>query len=596
MSRLHSAIIGLCATLAAFSFAQVAKADFASDAAAIIQQVIEDDIATQVIPNSAQSFPSTCDLIPASVYALQNKRINGFPRLVRKDVADTAGLLAFLKIEKGNLDALPGETLAPAVAVYLFRQQTLEILGALLDRTTLLNEQRHTRAAPPNGQVDCVFPPGAAAPGQSLPGSIMAACATAQGDARQELACSIALAVRDAANGDRGNLPADGQRALVALAAQNIEYLGGASRFSDALVLVNQAVANPPGPFQLSNGSPVAGALVAVLSAFGGEISALSKTPNEDLDRLLAIATTFASELASGHATTPDHPYDDLRDISTLAAGSFTIITAVRSKDYASAAGVAFDTLETVIEAKCKPNEPGCGHIDELVRKFLKAAAVYTIDSLENGNADGAASSDFRAAAVDLIEAAGGEGVRRKLFSTDPNSNQKPGWYFPNFALRGALRPGFAGRTEPGTHSSNLSAYPSMDWPNFRLKVYPPRRAGNPFWLGINLSPFDVIGPLYEVAARNPSLGDHQTRSTQAFLWGFVVPRVEVEFAIPELSKNLVAGIGGTVRMYRAVEQPITSATLPVTANYCFALQSRCDGGVFNGNNFEGSVFVKYVP
>jgi len=164
--------------------------------------------------------------------------------------------------------------------------------------------------------------------------------------------------------------------------------------------------------------------------------------------------------------------------------------------------------------------------------------------------------------------------------------------------LRESLRPGFARPADPGTNSSALVTYASVDWPSLRFKIYPSSRVKSPLWVGGNVSFIDAIGPLLELAARNSTLASTGTDATRdgAFLLGFLVPRLEFEFGVPELTKNLVVGLGGAARLYRADQSSPLNTTVPVTATYCIAGQSGCSGGSFNGNNFEGSVFVKYVP
>jgi hypothetical protein len=82
----------------------------------------------------------------------------------------------------------------------------------------------------------------------------------------------------------------------------------------------------------------------------------------------------------------------------------------------------------------------------------------------------------------------------------------------------------------------------------------------------------------------------------KVFGLAFIVPRLETEFAVPELTKNLVTGIGGAWRFYRADQTPPAMTDLPVAASYCVSWQTGCRNGWGNLSNVEGSIFVKYVP
>lgn len=591
----------IATTLFMLTISGAARADFSADAIAIIRQVIEDNVATQVVPNGAAELPSTCDLIPASVYALQTRRFDGFASIVREEAAATTGLVAFIVTDRGASAKLvlqsAGLTNPPIAQVsFPLRPQTVKLLGRLA------GDPNWAAGSSINGANKCVFdshvsaasvPPPGVAPRQSVPMSVLSACAATQSLPHQELSCAIGIAVRDAANGETSKIAADGERAAVTIAAIALMELVPGLSFSDALSDVNQLLSNTPSPIVPLSGPALLPAVEQKIRSLLGQVAALSMGGEMSIERVLGIVAVFGTSASTmaGRPLASDQQIAALRD---LLRGSYVVYEDVQAKNYAAAAGDVFETLDDVVKDECGTRTAGaCSNRNRLVRVFLRAAATYTIDSLMTGNGDDA-SADFRAAAVDLIEDAGGAGIRRKTFSSD--SGQYPGWYFPNFTLRGALRPGFAGRTDPGTNSSNFTTYASVDWPNLRYKIYPASRVTNPLWVGGNFSLIDAIGPLFEAAARNPTLGRQRTRAGQAFALGFVVPRVEFEFGVPELTRNLVVGAGGTMRLYRAVEAPVTTASLPTIADYCFAFQSHCPGGAFNANDFEASLFVKYVP
>src|SRR5580692_3222469 len=105
MPSVHLRPLGtLLLTIGSLLFvARSARADFADDAVSIVEQVIEDDVATDVVPHAAKHFPVTCDLLPASITAMQSKRYDGFSTVVRQDLADSLGMVATLAVDGGDL-------------------------------------------------------------------------------------------------------------------------------------------------------------------------------------------------------------------------------------------------------------------------------------------------------------------------------------------------------------------------------------------------------------------------------------------------------------------------------------------------------------
>jgi hypothetical protein len=564
-----------------------ARADFASDAADIVEQLIEDDVATQVVPNAATKFPATCDLLPATIGALQAKRYNGIPAVVRKELADDAGLIVVLAVEGGNFTQLPGLPNSAAI-----RQETIDILMKL----------DPSAAKPPPAFVNtttCSFT--TSAPKQAASTIVLQACATTQPSASLELACALGLAVRDGASDDASLVPGDLRKGLGAIASQAVlnafpTVAVAPNQFGQVVQLIDQAEAGTPLPTTLPVGS------AQVIQALANQIVLLSKAPSESLEQVGAAVVQFSAYSTAALSSvkpTPPPLAAELAAFTTLAGGAYAVIADIKAKNYGAATSDSFDALNAVVDANCDNSGDGpCSEFGKLVRAFLKATAVYAVDSLTS-TLDSSASSDFRAAAVDLIEATGGAGIRRKTFGG--KSGRNAGWGFPNFALRESLRPGFASPAVPGTNSSALLTYASVDWPNLRFKIYPARRAGNPLWVGGNISVIDAIGPLVELAARNSTLGSTENAATRngAFALGFLVPRFEFEFGVPELTRNLVLGIGIAARLYRAEQSSPLNATGPVVATYCIVGQSAnngCNGASFDENNFEGSIFIKYVP
>ena len=582
--------VSFASALAACTVTLPAKADFASDATAIVEQLVEDDVATQVVPNAATKFPATCDLLPTTVGALKAKRYNGIPAIARKELADVAGLTVVLAVEGGRFTTLPGLPAAGAM-----RQETVDIFVKLHAAT----------AQPPQSFINsaaCSFEQGVA-PKQAVSTTVLQACAATQSTASLELACAIGLAVRDTADGDGSLVPADVRKGLVAIASEAVHnafptIVTAPNEFAQLVVLVDQALGGTPLPATLPAGS------AQVIQALANQIAVVSKVPPEGLEQVVAAVEQFAAFSAAALSSLrplPPAPLPaELAAFTTIAGGTSAVVADLKAKNYGAAASDSFDAIDAVVVQddcpKDKSNDGPCGNIGTLVRTFLRATVIYVVDSLTAGSVDVSVSSDFRAAAIDLIEGTGGAGIRRKTFAS--TSGQYPGWYFPDFTLRESLRPGFAQPAAPGTNSSALMTYASMDWPNLRFKIYPSRRASNPLWVGGNLSVIDAIGPLMELAARNGTLGTTGGEATRtgAVLLGFLVPRLEFEFGVPELTKNLVVGLGAAVRFYRADQSSPLNATAPVVATYCISWNGGCSGDGFNASNFEGSAFVKYVP
>jgi hypothetical protein len=597
------------ALLAASMFAaHPARADFASDVEAMMEQLVENEVATTVVPSAAAEFPATCDLLPATISALKAKRYTGIPAVIRKELADNAGLVAVLALIGGDLGKLPGLSDQSKV-----RQETIDLLGRILSKLGAIA----ITPLPKTRIIDtCSFSDGDQR-AQALSTTVLQACATnTQSHARLELACALGLAVRDSSNGDSSLVRWDVQKGLVAMAAQSVidafpPVMGGASdqQFAQVVALIEKAQSSTPladgllaGSLQLGQVQALSAESQKLIQALASQIVALSKTPSESLEQVITTVTKFATLSSAAIPSGHDILQATLDLITQIAKGTSGVIADIQAKNYGAAAGDAFDAMSSAAKQTCesdsKKSKNDCSG-RELVWTFLKATAVYAIDSTSGGPVGSTVSADFRSAAVDLIEASGGAGIRRGTFYT--YSGQHAGWYFPNFTLREALRPGFAGPADPGTNARAMLTYASMDWPSFRFKIYPYRRAGKPLWIGGNFSVIDWIGPLWELSARNRTLASSTSGATRtkAFMLGFVVPRLELEFGIPELTKNLVVGIGVTARFYRADQNYPSSTTVPTIATYCIAGQKDnpgCNGSSFNGDNFEGSLFVKYVP
>lgn len=574
-----------------------AKADLASDATAIVEQLMEDDVATQVVPNAAQHFPVTCDLMPASLYALKDKRYNGFSGVVRNELADMAGFLVVLSVDGRDMTQLPGNL--------TYYQQTVDVLTAL---TSPLGGAL-TKPASINPSTTCVFDNKPVhQPSQSVATSVIQACAKTQPSMRQELACAAGVAVRDAASGGSVTLSSDGQRALVAVAAQivlnnapvagAIDWPAAPASFGQVVTALNRAIATPNDVLDCASrppaNQPPCNTANTFIHTVAVQVTGISAGSSSSLPQMVAATIEFGTTVGLG----ANPSLTALQNIVQAgSASALQVVLDIQAKNYGAATGHAIDSLNGVIDAACGPasKDVACTDLGKDVRTFIKAAAVYAVDA-ETAGVTATVSADFRTAAVDVIEDAGGQGIHRRTFAFFENgSSQWPSFIFPDFSLRAALRPGFAAPTSTETSSSALMTYASMDWPNVRWHFYPPRGAKKVLWWGGDISLFDLFGPIIELAGRSSTL-DYDKNVGAAFGLAFVVPRVEMEFALPDLTKNLVLGFGGAVRFYRADQTTAATPGGTVTAAYCIVGQSGCRDGSFNPNNLEGTIFVKYVP
>jgi hypothetical protein len=388
-------VVGLSFAVAAICLApsRTAKADFADDVTAIVEQVVEDEVASTVIPNAARCFPIACDVLPASIYALQAKRYNGFTTVVRKELSDNLGFLVVLAVDGGDLSKL---TLPNGNAVTL-RPETVQAFNEILK---LANVTINNGNKPyPGTDVSCQFAPPAAddtstdavtskataaastpiaddrakalktlkkknvaaaptlkaadtgveatvADQQAVATAVLQSCLKAQGDARSEAACALGLATRDAANGDTGLLPGDAQRALEAVAAEVLVEKNG-TKFSDALASIQAAVTNP------------AAATSKDVQQLARDIIAVTNPAGVSLEQLIGTFVNMSRQAATAFA--PNSPA--LLFLTEVDSTGYAIVNDVRRKDYgaavepAAAGGVPTASYCIVGQSDCKDGQ-----------------------------------------------------------------------------------------------------------------------------------------------------------------------------------------------------------------------------------------------
>jgi len=620
-----------------------ARADLTSDATAIIEQLIEDDIAKQVIPRIACDIPLAENYFPGTVGAIETERFGGLPVILRKETSDLIGLSVLRLMDKSmvpdegasgpaGVAAAPaagtpakaaGKTASPQVTLNV-RQQTIfsnltrkrgeaikpvplktqpavqpataSVAGASAS-TSAASSTQSTSQCPffQNGKpVD----PGLI----SMATQQMTACLSTQGNVDAELACSAALTVRDAADGDDQLLPNDLQRfgsaAIVAALSKAKPALAADKQWVDAATTLALDIAQRK-------------SIDDDAKDFCGKLSAAPSTCQTDVKSVIqAVGSILASGLNASTldqalavvgqvvkdgctlppsqpppALPPSAPFGSFcgsaaeKVILDAASDAIVIIGDIRTKDYGAAASAAIgDAQQLACDANSTSSE--CTDEAKKVFAFLEALAAYSVDSLVSGTTSAQTDTTFRQAAVALIEEAGGAGVHRSL------SKYAAGLYVPEFSLREAWRPGHV-----GTSGSQVLAYPSIEMVRMRFSPYGSVGSHGMFYLNLHASLLDPLGPFVEVGTRDPSLGGGGSLNTGVFFLGFVVPRFDLEFGVPQLTKNLVIGAGGAVRAFRAEGSP-------GGAHYCTVFDtSACPTNkVLTGGNFEGSVFVKFVP
>lgn len=603
--------------------ARDAKADLAQDATAIIEQIIEDNIARETIPNVACQLPFAVNFFPATVGAIEHERFSGLSVILRKEAADLLGLVVLREMDsnvvtvsgaKVTAAAMFDRRLSPAVLFDVdVKQSPAQVLAAAplttalpaavdvkaqqmsIMLTNLAQLGKKQPLAVPTGSSggSCPFPVDAGLVSKAT--TAMTKCIAPQLDIGSELACSAALMVRDAADGDDHLLPNDAQRFITALLVAGFSatdlksnWMSAATKLAEDLAF-HKSDSDTATDFCTSLGQTTTGTCVKdVTSTLDMLKSSLSLST---LDQTLAIAAKIVQDgcaappNATGAAVNSGSPQFGAKwcasnasvYITEISADVITVINDIRSKNYGAAAA---QTIDFTQQLACATNQtaPECTEQAQTVYAFLAALAEYSIDAIVSGAPSAGTDAAFRQAAVALIEEEGGAGVSRSLHKN---------WafaYVPEFSLREAWRPGHIG---PST--GQTLAYPSIEMVRGRLPLSGHVGSHNTFYLNLHGSLIDPLGPFVEVGTRDPSLrGD--SRAGWVFLAGLLVPRVDLEFGVPEFSKNLVVGLGGALRFFRAEGEP-------GAAHYCIIGSDACTlGKGLKWGNSEASLFVKYVP
>jgi hypothetical protein len=547
-------------------FSADASADWYSDGKAIIEQLIEDDLSTNVIPNAAARVPGLCAYFPASMGAIQSQRYTGLDSVFRKELSDFLGYEVYEDVVQtaagsngsataGIAAAAAPDTATVAAATALKSAETLQrqkIAAARpgvsddeyseVRRIVSRNIQRHQRAqgaigvradaasgsgsnvGPGSGSgsqpitTSCDGSGSATFDGQTSIATLqMNTCEQTQTGA-EEVGCSAGIVVRDAFDGDTSALADDLKRFATAVGLP-----------SDSALL------------KLIDGKSVVtiDTALALIVAAGEACKALPQC-------------TALAEWASSSGAVSD---------------LITVINDLRKHDYGAAAKIA---ITSAVSLACGTSTTGiCSPDGTVVITFVADLAVYIIDSVSSGQSAESAEDDFREAAVTLIETYGaGLGYSRKWDSAKA-------LLYPQGSLRASYRPGHV-----STDESTSLTYASLDFPTLRY----PLVYNQYFFFAPQVSLLDLLGGAFE-AATTGHLLDNDPHRAKAIAESFFVPRIELKLGSPALTRNLVVGVGAAFRIYDA------RFDTPTTAHYCFI--GDCPVGL---NNFEFGVSVTYIP
>ena len=262
--------------------------------------------------------------------------------------------------------------------------------------------------------------------------------------------------------------------------------------------------------------------------------------------------------------------------MTDTVVGAEDVVRDVQSRNYGAAAGDVVDVAEQIQctddKGKATPDKPGCSPLDQDVYVFVRALAIYSIDSATTGDAGASADANFRKAAVTLIEAAGGAGIRRRL------TNRLEWLYVPEFSLRDAWRPGHV-----WYGAGQLMVYPSVEL----LRTRVPFWNGEHFYLAAHGSLLDLIGPVMEGATRDPSLA-RDGNALAVFLPGLCrTARRSGIWSAGHYEKSCRRAWFG--------DALFSPEGLPGSAAYQVWMTTTGNKAI-TADNFEASVFVKYVP
>ena len=568
-----------------------AKADWYDAVKGIISDLIEQDIATNVIPNAATKLPFLCEYMPASIAAIQEQRFSGIQNVVRRELADAIGYETARAIDP-SLPALTSVVWVPAAEPKKVEEQkvTISPLVPEVQGPTLGDAVKADKAPFACRSYDSAhktWTPNFAGK-ESTATTKLRDCITRQDDMNRDAACAAGLLVRDAVVSDGGSAEQDIRRLAVDLAvgalATKVDEVHKRQAADILLSVVSGDADLAKDDVKLRELTSALGLAkddqALVLETF----SALKRVPITQPNIEVAIALTIALDKNCDKSRI----CGKLKSLVSRAESAkiTAIFGDIMTKNYGAAVGDALESMNGILDCPNNPKRTGCGDTDQAALKFVRLFAVYLVDSATSSQNAASAEADLRKAAVELLRLASGAGVLRSYWSDWPNAKN---WFIPDLSLRYAWRPGHL-----SSDGGFAQIYPSVDWIKFRL--FPPVYTHGVYG-ALHVSLVDLLGPFSEGATRTAALSsDAADNKGKAFLLQFLGPRLDLQLAAPELSRNLSIGAGAAFRFVRA--SPSGDAT-PVPT-YCLAIGtnqsgSDCRDGRVNWNNMELSLFAKYV-
>jgi hypothetical protein len=158
-----------------------------------------------------------------------------------------------------------------------------------------------------------------------------------------------------------------------------------------------------------------------------------------------------------------------------------------------------------------------------IYRRLLLGIGGYALEAYRNGSPSEAAREAFRASAVEALRSIGsGSGFRRTFWLN-------------------VLVPQLALRTNVSSSYAGVRGSASVDFGVFRFPCWYTDR----LYMAFNVTVFDFLGPLSELAMRDAEL----VYFNEERVWAnFFTPRVEYMVGFPGLSEHLVASAGAALR------------------------------------------------
>jgi hypothetical protein len=557
-------------------------ADVYGDANAIIQQLVEDSLSKDVVPNAAAKVPALCSYFPSSISAIQQQRYTGLETVLRKEVADFVGYKAYLElaaVQTGTHQIAAAAVPGLRARVMAKRPQvsgveaTTSITAVITpDSQPEITDDSKTSCSPSSDEGSAQF-----ADKTSIATIQMNACASTQPTPDEETSCAAAITIRDALDGDNSMLGADLDRVEKAL-EQKFEDLFQKAKGDAALANALKALANNLPAVNGTDLTQTTGQIATIESALKAIRARVG------MQSSLSVESVINVVVALGQVFNGD-PL--LAKLSTWVASAGVaptdieaIVADLQRHDYGAVAGAVVDLAEGLA---CKAD---CKDDGKVVRAFIRSLAVYIMDLVTSSSSAATAEAGFKNAAIALIEQEGaGGGYSRRWSKPHRWTNFLKSVGYPQFSLREVYRPGHI-----NADGSVTQEYASIDLLTFRRQI----RYAQWSYFAVQVKLVDALGPFFDISTGG-HLFDNDPNRVRAFFEGFFVPRAELEFGVPALSRNLLVGVGLAFRLYR--EAPVDGGASPAAA-FCFYDKTCAADGqsALTTNYLEVGISITYVP